>query len=83
MAKQRPSAARAAPTTCAPQPNRQVKARAMSPRLLRASLLAKRPPRLGANWQAIRRVLFQANSRTKVMLLVQKPAKPPLLEPQD
>jgi hypothetical protein len=96
---------------CAPQLNRQTKARAMRLGLLQVSSLGTRPAPLGAKSRAIRRVLFQANSRAKLLVtaadsasprlrranwrppllgppakvkvLVQQPAKPPLLEPQD
>ena len=83
MAKQRQSAARGGPAMCAPQPNQQMKARAMWPGLLQASLPATQPVSLEANSRVIRRVLLSTSCRTKVKLLVQQPAKSQLLESQD
>jgi len=87
MAKQRQSAARGGPAMCAPQPNRQTKARAMWPGLLQASSLATQPAPLEANSRAVRRVLFQANSRVQMagspsLGLRRANWRPPLLEAQ-
>jgi hypothetical protein len=85
MAKQRQSVAPAAVMHLA-EPRRQAKSRAMLP-----------PALLPANLQAIRRALLRVNSllktagwrppllglALKAKLLVQQPAKPPLLELQD
>ena len=65
MAKQRQTAVPAAPATCAPQPNRRTKARAMCPALLQASLLVTQLVSLEANSRVIRRLRLQANSRVK------------------